>query len=87
MFAAEGGKVGFCGRRENLGREVEQQIRAAGGEATYIRADVRNEADVQTFVDQVAAKYGGVDVCFNNAGITIEKPLHEYAAAELGRCP
>jgi NAD(P)-dependent dehydrogenase (short-subunit alcohol dehydrogenase family) len=82
MFAAEGGKVGFCGRRENLGREVERQIRSAGGEATYIRADVRREEDVARFVDQVVAKYGGLDTCFNNAGMTIEKPLHEYTAAE-----
>jgi NAD(P)-dependent dehydrogenase (short-subunit alcohol dehydrogenase family) len=82
LFAAEGGKVGFCGRRENLGREVERQIRDAGGEATYIRADVRDEADVQRFVDAVATQHGGLDVCFNNAGITIEKPLHEYTTAE-----
>jgi NAD(P)-dependent dehydrogenase (short-subunit alcohol dehydrogenase family) len=82
LFAAEGGLVGFCGRRENLGREVERQIRAAGGEATYIRADVRDEADVQRFVDVVASRYGGLDVCFNNAGITIQKALHEYTSAE-----
>jgi NAD(P)-dependent dehydrogenase (short-subunit alcohol dehydrogenase family) len=82
MFAAEGAAVGFCGRRVNLGQEVERQIRAAGGEGTYIRADVRSEADVQRFVDQVASKYGGLDVCFNNAGITIQKPLHECSAAE-----
>lgn len=81
-FAAEGGKVGFCGRRENLGAEVERQIREAGGEATYIRADVRSEEDVRRFVDQVATKYGGLHVCFNNAGVTIQKPLHEYTSAE-----
>lgn len=81
-FAAEGGKVGFCGRRENLGAEVERQIREAGGEATYIRADVRSEEDVRGFVDQVATKYGGLHVCFNNAGVTVQKPLHEYASAE-----
>ncbi|MEV4494161.1 SDR family NAD(P)-dependent oxidoreductase [Micromonospora arborensis] len=82
LFAAEGGKVGFCGRREDRGREVERQIRAAGGEATYLRADVREDADVRRFVDEVAGKYGGIDVCFNNAGITIERPLHEYTVAE-----
>lgn len=82
MFAAEGGKVGFCGRRESLGAEVEREIRAAGGEATYLRADVRDEAQVRAFVDRVAARYGGLDVCFNNAGITLQKPLHEYTAQE-----
>lgn len=82
QFAGEGAKVGFCGRRESLGQEVEQGIRARGGEATYIRADVRRESDVQTFVDAVVRRYGRLDVAFNNAGITLEKPLHEYSAAE-----
>ena len=82
MFAAEGAKVGFCGRREERGRQVEAEIRAAGGIARYIRADVRIADDVQRFVDQVTDGFGGLDVCFNNAGITIEKPLHEYSIAE-----
>lgn len=81
-FAAEGGKVGFCGRRENLGHDVEQEIRSKGGEATYVRADVRIESEVKEFVDQIAARYGHLDVAFNNAGITLEKPLHEYSSQE-----
>jgi NAD(P)-dependent dehydrogenase (short-subunit alcohol dehydrogenase family) len=81
-FAAEGGKVGLCGRRENLGHEVEQEIRSKGGEATYVRADVRVEADVKAFVDQIASRYDRLDVAFNNAGITLEKPLHEYSSQE-----
>ena len=82
QFSAEGGKVSFCGRRENLGREVENQIRSKGGEATYIHADVRDESQVKAFVDQTVHKYGRLDVAFNNAGITLEKPLHEYTSAE-----
>src|SRR5579862_7071203 len=82
QFAAEGGKVAFCGRRENLGREVESEIKTHGGDAVYIRADVRNESDVKAFVDQVVQKYGRLDVAFNNAGITIERPLQEYSSAE-----
>ncbi|MFI4996332.1 MAG: SDR family NAD(P)-dependent oxidoreductase [Hyphomicrobiales bacterium] len=82
MFAAEGAKVGFCGRREARGRAVESEIAAKGGTARYIRADIRIEDDVRKFVDQVGDLFGGLDVCFNNAGITIEKPLHEYSLAE-----
>jgi len=82
QFASEGGKVAFCGRRENLGHEVESGIRSRGGEATYIRADVRDESQVKAFVDQTIHKYGRLDVAFNNAGITLEKPLHEYSSAE-----
>ncbi len=81
-FAAEGGKVGFCGRREALGRQVEQQIRSQGGEAFYIKADVRNEAEVKSFVDEVVQRYGRLDVAFNNAGITLERPLHEYTSQQ-----
>src|SRR4029450_6435392 len=36
-FAAEGGKVAFCGRRSTLGQEVEHEIKAAGGEALYVK--------------------------------------------------
>jgi NAD(P)-dependent dehydrogenase (short-subunit alcohol dehydrogenase family) len=82
MFAAEGGRVAFCGRRVERGQVVEREIRAFGGEASYICADVRVEADVRLFVDAAVTKYGGLDVCFNNAGITIEKPLHELTLAE-----
>jgi NAD(P)-dependent dehydrogenase (short-subunit alcohol dehydrogenase family) len=81
-FAAEGGKVVFCGRRENLGHQVEAEIRAKSGEGTYIRADVRDESSVKAFIDRAVRQYGRLDVAFNNAGITLEKPLHEYSSAE-----
>lgn len=82
QFAAEGAQVAFCGRREYLGHEVESAIRSRGGEATYIRADVRDERQVKDFADQTVRKYGRLDVAFNNAGITLEKPLHEYSSLE-----
>ncbi|WP_025272500.1 SDR family NAD(P)-dependent oxidoreductase [Haloglycomyces albus] len=81
--AAEGGKVAFCGRRENLGTSVEQTIRDAGGEAKYIPADVTHEQDVREFVDTAVDEFDGLDVAFNNAGITIQKPLHEYTVDEF----
>jgi len=82
QFACEGGKVGFCGRREKLGQEVEDEIRCRGGEATYVRADVRKESDVRAFLAKTVQKYGPPNVAFNNAGITIEKPVHEYSSEE-----
>jgi NAD(P)-dependent dehydrogenase (short-subunit alcohol dehydrogenase family) len=83
QFAQEGGMVCFCGRRENLGHAVEQEIQSMGGKASYIRADVRNENDVKAFVNGVADRYGRIDVAFNNAGITLERPLHELSADEF----
>jgi NAD(P)-dependent dehydrogenase (short-subunit alcohol dehydrogenase family) len=73
-FAREGARVMFCGRREQLGAEVEAGIRAFGGEATYLRADVRVDRDVQAFVDACVERYGRIDVAFNNAGVETQRP-------------
>lgn len=69
MFAKEGAKVCFCGRREAMGKQVEASIRSTQGEATYMRADVRKETDVKVFVDACVNLYGKLDIAFNNAGI------------------
>ena len=84
-FAREGGKVGFCGRRQHLGQQVEDEIKAAGGDAFYVPADVLKEEDVSAFIAKVVDRYGRLDVAFNNAGITLEKTLHEYSADEWDR--
>ncbi|MFZ3570642.1 SDR family NAD(P)-dependent oxidoreductase [Streptomyces sp. BH097] len=81
-FAAQGARVGFCGRRRELGREVEREIRSAGGEAVYLHADVREAEQVEAFVDGVARRFGGLDIAFNNAGIETSKALHEMTVAE-----
>lgn len=72
LFATQGAKVAFCGRREAFGREVEAGIRAKGGDAFYVKADVRDEAQVKSFVDAAIARYGRLDIAFNNAGV--DKP-------------
>lgn len=68
-YARQGAKVFFCGRREELGRQVQQAIRDQGGEATYMKADVREQDQVRDFVDRCVETYGGLDIAFNNAGI------------------
>lgn len=85
QFAAEGGKVAFCGRRADLGAEVEREIRKAGGQALYVKADVLVEEDVAAFIVRAAETFGPPTVAFNNAGITIERSLHEYSAADWDR--
>jgi len=81
-FAREGASIAFCGRREGLGAEVQDEIHSAGGKAHYIRADVRKEADVAAFVDGTVKAFGGLDIALNNAGITVERPLADFAADE-----
>jgi NAD(P)-dependent dehydrogenase (short-subunit alcohol dehydrogenase family) len=81
-FAREGAMVAVCGRRENVGRETEAALRQMGANAVYIRADVRDPAQVQAFVDGAAERFGRVDIGFNNAGINWFKPLHEMTVEE-----
>lgn len=78
-FAKARAKVFFCGRRENLGKQVEARIKDFGGFATYMQADVRREEDVKAFVDACVKKSGRLDIAFNNAGIATPKnaPLAE----------
>ena len=69
LFAKEGARVVMAGRRENLGAEVEKEIRAAGGEAVFVRADMNDRADIARLVDTAVGKYGRVDILVNNAGV------------------
>ncbi len=84
-FAAEGAKVVFCGRREALGNRVAASIRAAGGDATFRRADVRDEAQVRDLVAACVRRHGRLDIAVNNAGIESPRAvrLHEQTLADL----
>jgi NAD(P)-dependent dehydrogenase (short-subunit alcohol dehydrogenase family) len=76
-FAREGARVVVTGRREAEGEETVRMAREAGGEATYVRADVRVEAEVASLVEKTVAAYGRLDCAFNNAGYEAMSPLVE----------
>ncbi len=69
-FAAEGASVVITGRTETSGHGVQEEIRAAGGEATYVRADFSREADVEHAIATTVQKYGGLTTLVNNAAPT-----------------
>ncbi len=80
-FAGEGAQVCFCGRRADRGRQVEQSIRDEGGDVRFVQADVREDDQVQRFVEQCVEIYDGLDIAFNNAGI--EGPQGDLATIDL----
>ena len=69
-FAEEGAAVVVTGRTEDAGREVEAEIRDAGGEATYVRTDLAKEADVVGAVRAAVDTYGKLTTLVNNAAPT-----------------
>jgi NAD(P)-dependent dehydrogenase (short-subunit alcohol dehydrogenase family) len=71
LFAQEGAKVAITGRDHARGEEVVGAIRAAGGEAIFVAADVRIAPDCERSVAETVAAFGGLDILFNNAGVYV----------------
>jgi len=78
-FAAEGASVVVTGRSREAGEAVVASICDDGGDATFVRADMRDPAEIEALVEHAADEYGRVDVLVNNAGVQTET-----TAAEAG---
>ncbi|MEY9093550.1 SDR family NAD(P)-dependent oxidoreductase [Paenibacillus sp. RC84] len=68
-FARKGDRVVVADFNEASGIETVEQIKKEGGEAVFVKVDVSSQESVQALVDEAVAKYGRIDVMFNNAGI------------------
>lgn len=55
---------------ETSAHDVVDQVRAAGGQAMALRADVSVVAEAEAMVEKVVAEFGALDILVNNAGIT-----------------
>src|SRR5437764_15115200 len=86
-FAREGAKVVFGDVLDDAGRQVEAEIRAAGGEATYVHLNVTSEDDWREAVGTAGDRYGKLDIQVNNAGIvrrvSIEETTREVWGEEI----
>jgi NAD(P)-dependent dehydrogenase (short-subunit alcohol dehydrogenase family) len=69
LFAEEGARVVVVDRVASSGDETVRMIRDAGGEASFVNADVAEAAGAEMMVSTAVATYGRLDVLFNNAGI------------------
>ena len=72
LFAQEGAMVVLTGRRADRGAAVVEAIRVSGGESIFIHADHTCVEDCQTVVGKTMARFGRIDVLFNNAGIVLQ---------------
>lgn len=67
LFAAEGAQVIICGRRQEKGQAVVDQITAEGGKASYHFMDLTDFATIDNLIKDTADTYGKIDILVNNA--------------------
>jgi NAD(P)-dependent dehydrogenase (short-subunit alcohol dehydrogenase family) len=68
-FAREGGAVVIGDVDMDGAAETVEAIVQEGGNATAVRCDVRNAAEVQNLMQTAVSEFGGIDVLYNNAGV------------------
>jgi len=68
LFASEGAQVIIAERNVEAGGAVAQDIQSRGGRAEFIHCDVTDEESVKDAVQQVIARFGDMDVLYNNVG-------------------
>ncbi|WP_027132407.1 glucose 1-dehydrogenase [Geminicoccus roseus] len=74
-LAAEGAKIAVADLSEEAAGPVAEEIRAAGGSAIAVAADVRDRGQVQAMIQAAVKAHGRLDVIFNNAGIAQVRPF------------
>jgi len=79
-YAEHGASVVVADIDETGAKETVDDIVENGGDATFVRTDVAEEADVKRMIEVAVEGYGGLDVLFNNAGI--EGELADFASYE-----
>jgi NAD(P)-dependent dehydrogenase (short-subunit alcohol dehydrogenase family) len=77
LFTQEGAQVVFGDILDAEGKQVEAEIRAQGGDATYVHLNVTREQDWQQAVQLAESKYGRLHILVNNAGIAIRGTIEE----------
>jgi len=81
-FAREGARVMVADRSQSGAEETARCISADGFETEAIEVDVSSEADVQRMVNKAVARWGRIDVLFNNAGVLLVKSVEQMTEAE-----
>ena len=81
-YAREGAKVVICARRKADLKRAAREIRDAGGEASWIAADIARARDVKRLVREAEKRYGTIHILVNNASILgPREPIVSYPLA------
>ena len=82
MFAQNGASVVVNGNNEERGNAVVSEIKASGGKAIFVRANVGDRQEAQRLAERAVEEFGRIDILINNAGINIDMkdrgPIHVF---------
>jgi NAD(P)-dependent dehydrogenase (short-subunit alcohol dehydrogenase family) len=81
FFVKEGASVVLADTREDEGKELAAELKAAGGKTEFVRCDVTKSEDVRNVMSATVRVYGKLNVLFNNAGIV------EPQTVDVANCP
>lgn len=70
LFAQEGAKVVVVDVNDAAGQKTVELLKASGGEAVYVHADIARAADCERMVQVAEEHFGKLNIMFNNAGIS-----------------
>jgi 3-oxoacyl-[acyl-carrier protein] reductase len=79
-FVEEGAQVVICDVNQEAGQEAVGEL---GSDAAFYRVDVTDRQAVQTWVDDIVARYDRVDVLINNAGVMRDNMLVRVKEGQL----
>ena len=83
VLAADGAAVALIARRKERLEDLAAQVRADGGRALVIEADVTRQGEATAAIDRTVAEFGRLDILVNNAGVmllgpAVQAPLSEW---------
>ena len=81
---SEGAAVAVADIDLQAARTVSQEL-GSGDDAVAVQVDVSDEQAVEASIDAIVARFGGVDIVVNNAGLSISKALQETSVADWDR--
>lgn len=85
IAAQRGAAVVLAARNSEALQTLADEIRAAGGRAAVVTADVGSEEDVQRIAQTAISTFGGFDTWVNNAGVSIFGRIEDVPVADMHR--
>ena len=76
-FVDEGARVAFADRDGDRGRRLEEELRAAGGDAQFTEAHMDREAEAAAFIEGAVAHFGALHILVNNVAIRMYQAIPE----------